>query len=467
MREQRRRQQQQQQQQEPPPDFPRRRLPWPGYGGGYLPQPIATIPFGDPAQWRCIQACMAGGAAPPSAPDAGPVEPLPAPAADAPADASPPAAPGAGAGAGAGDGAPAESEFEFQEIGSAFTDAVRRIGSGIGQGITKVGAALDGCKIIDLTARSDRSVRKGKRDPKTVTALVLHQMACCAQRRDPLRSYLGIKAHYAILRDGRILQLHPVSALVWASNGFNARSVAVEFAGNFPDVRGRWWEGERMGRDRVTPAQLEAGRCLVRHLKRTIGLKTVLAHRQSSNSRENDPGPDIWFHVGQWAVDKLGLRDGGPGFKVGTGKPILDAWRTWGRMGAGATKPSPELEFEQEYGYEQEDEGEVAPGLMSFDAAIADPRSAQPGIYTIYKDGQRVYVGRADVLKRRLLQHRWCLSHLKISPTPFSIKLTPMAHTAGRIGRVEETVIGRYGRSRQGGILANVRARELEAEGWH
>src|SRR5262249_37641372 len=36
---------------------------------------------------------------------------------------------------------------------------------------------------------------------------------------------------------------------------------------------------------------------------------------------------------GQWAVDVLGMRDGGPGFKIGTGSPILPAWRTWGRAG--------------------------------------------------------------------------------------------------------------------------------------
>src|SRR4029079_913327 len=61
-----------------------------------------------------------------------------------------------------------------------------------------------------------------------------------------------------------------------------------------------------------------------------MGLKTILAHRQSSGTRDNDPGPDIWFHVGQWAVDNLGLKDGGPGFKVGSGNPILDDWRQWG-----------------------------------------------------------------------------------------------------------------------------------------
>lgn len=71
-----------------------------------------------------------------------------------------------------------------------------------------------------------------------------------------------------------------------------------------------------------------------------MGLTHVLAHRQSSAARENDPGPDLWRGVGQWAVENRGLNDGGPKFKVGDGNPIPDAWRTWG-SGGGTT---PELE---------------------------------------------------------------------------------------------------------------------------
>ena len=73
-----------------------------------------------------------------------------------------------------------------------------------------------------------------------------------------------------------------------------------------------------------------------------MGLTHVLAHRQSSGTRENDPGPDIWFDVGQWAVNTLGLKDGGPGFKIDTGNPIPDEWRTWGSRRPAVT---PEVEF--------------------------------------------------------------------------------------------------------------------------
>jgi outer membrane protein OmpA-like peptidoglycan-associated protein len=203
-----------------------------------------------------------------------------------------------------------------------------------------VAAMSNDSRIIDLTAKADKSQRFSTRDPKKVYALVLHQMACCFKVKDPLTRFLKMAPHFAILPDGRILQLHPILSLTGASNGFNPGSVAVEFAGNFPDTRGKWWHGAENGQNQVTPAQIEAGRYLVRYLMRTMGLKVIVAHRQSSGTRDNDPGPDIWYHVGQWAIDTLGLKDGGPAFKTGTGNPIPDLWRTWGKA-----KPQPELEF--------------------------------------------------------------------------------------------------------------------------
>lgn len=183
---------------------------------------------------------------------------------------------------------------------------------------------------VDRTRLTPASLRKGPpRPPGSVYALVLHQMAF-SRGNDPAR-YNNVNSHFGILPDGTILALHPVSAKLWASNGFNARSVAVEFAGNFPNVQGKCWSAATHGCHRLTLAQIVAGRRLVDHLIQTIGLTHVLAHRQSSGTRENDPGPDVWFHVGQWAIERRGMSDGGPAFKIGSGQPILPAWRTWGR----------------------------------------------------------------------------------------------------------------------------------------
>ncbi|MGH9850143.1 MAG: peptidoglycan recognition protein family protein, partial [Blastocatellia bacterium] len=178
------------------------------------------------------------------------------------------------------------------ELGSVFSRITSGIGDAFGRVAGAVGAAA-GSRIIDLTAKADKSQRKATRDPKKVYALVLHQMACCFKVKDPLTRFLKMAPHFAILPDGRILQIHPITAYTWASNGFNQGSVAVEFAGNFPNTKGKWWSGDKMGRNQDPKEQIEAGRYLVRHLIRTMGLTHILAHRQSSGSRENDPGPDI------------------------------------------------------------------------------------------------------------------------------------------------------------------------------
>jgi hypothetical protein len=251
-----------------------------------------------------------------------------------------------------------ESDFEFLpwDLTRLFAP---RFGPGGVPGASASRAVDAPVGIIDLTAQADKSARRGRRDPKSVHALVLHQMACCSQRKDPLRSYLRLKAHFGILPDGRILQMHPIDQLVWASNGFNANSVAVEFAGNFPDTRGQYWKGNEMGKNRLTAEQVSAGRRLIQHLVKTIGLRQVLTHRQSSGTRENDPGPDIWYHVGQWAIDTLGLQDGGAGFKLAGGNSIPEVWRTWGKG-----RPAPAAfgtagvskELEEELGGELEEE---------------------------------------------------------------------------------------------------------------
>ncbi|NEP86158.1 MAG: hypothetical protein F6K18_04620 [Okeania sp. SIO2C2] len=184
-------------------------------------------------------------------------------------------------------------------------------------------------RIKDRTALTPKDKRKNLKRG-LVYALVLHQMAF--SRGNDVRKYNNVTAHFIITPDGQIAQLHPISAYLYASNGFNKHSVAVEFAGNLPSVKGRCWKTENFGCHRLTSAQIEAGRYLVRTLINKIGLTHILAHRQSSRSRSNDPGPDIWYYIGQWAVNNLGLKDGGSGFKIGNGKPIPDSWREWGKL---------------------------------------------------------------------------------------------------------------------------------------
>lgn len=209
-------------------------------------------------------------------------------------------------------------------------------------------------RIQDRTGLTPRTQRKGTRDMSKVNALVLHQMAFT--RGSNNTKYDTVTAHFAILPDGQILQLHPLNALLWSSNNLNGRSVAVEFVGNLPNTKGVCWSAKKFGCHRLTQEQVEAGRYLVDHLIREMNLTHILAHRQASNMRDNCPGPDIWYQVGQWAVENRALSDGGPGFKVGTGSPIPDAWRTWGS--GTATR-------EQEAGEVFEWEGETSVSELS------------------------------------------------------------------------------------------------------
>ncbi len=185
--------------------------------------------------------------------------------------------------------------------------------------------------VEDMTDFGLRANRIKTRAADTVYALVLHQTGF--SRGNNPEKYRKVKAHYVIMPDGRILQHHPVEAYLYASNGFNRRSVAVEFVGNLPNTNGNRYKPEKFGADDLTQAQIGAGQHLVKHLIDRIGLTHVLAHRQATAQRQNCPGPDIWYTVGQWGVREHGLGDGGPGFTIDSGKPIPDLWRNWGVWG--------------------------------------------------------------------------------------------------------------------------------------
>ncbi len=179
-------------------------------------------------------------------------------------------------------------------------------------------------KCPPTVSRSHRSPR----DMNLVNKVVLHHMAFA--RDNDFSSYYKVGAHYIILRDGKIGHLWDNSTVLNASNGFNKTSVAIEFAGNFPNEMGRWWGDNPKQRHHPTPEQIEAGRYLLSHLKKTIPtMKYVVAHRQSNALKVNDPGPEIWYGVGEYAISNLGYSSEGVSLVVGKGKAIPQAWRRW------------------------------------------------------------------------------------------------------------------------------------------
>lgn len=236
------------------------------------------------------------------------------------------------------------------------TDSLLRSKGSISESATKDIIHVAKTKIEDWTKKAvnnkPQHILNSYRDPRKVYAFVLHQMAF--KRWNPKtkgysnpESYLATGAHFCIMFDGRIIQLHAFTRMIWHGNCVSPGSVAVEFEGNFPNIKGGWWIDKKSkvpNKDKPTQAQFESGKFLTSYLKAVLGTTHILAHRQSSDSRENDPGPDIWYNVGQWAIDKLGLTDGGPTFKCGSGKPILPVWRTWGTN----TSQTVTKEFEEE-----------------------------------------------------------------------------------------------------------------------
>ncbi|MEM9921906.1 MAG: N-acetylmuramoyl-L-alanine amidase [Bacteroidota bacterium] len=197
--------------------------------------------------------------------------------------------------------------------------------------------------IEDFTDRADwkrcsewkgYNCKRGSRPMSQLRSIVLHQTAGSTSTN--ANRYLAIPIHYVVLSNGRILQLYPDTEYLNHAGALNRYSIGIEFAGSFVNASDECWmnrryvpRGTRSG-SRVcgdpTLAQIRAGRRLIRAIKEKVpGIRNIYAHRQSSRSRADDPGPTIWREVGEWAKRQLGFRNGNK-FVIGTGRPIPDAW---------------------------------------------------------------------------------------------------------------------------------------------
>jgi antitoxin (DNA-binding transcriptional repressor) of toxin-antitoxin stability system len=80
-----------------------------------------------------------------------------------------------------------------------------------------------------------------------------------------------------------------------------------------------------------TPELIEAARAAVRWIVAEVArhggrISRLVAHRQSSDMRQSDPGSALWQAVALPLHAELGLDDGGPGYRIGTGRPIPVDW---------------------------------------------------------------------------------------------------------------------------------------------
>lgn len=179
-----------------------------------------------------------------------------------------------------------------------------------------------------------------------IDAILLHQTGFWQSARgNDVAAYDRMIAHFAILPDGNVLQLRDLEArLNSASQDYG---VDIEVVGCFNDDRfdpAVWQSHLAEGRARprgCTPyavshsqgelptlAQIEAGRRLIAALVSLDPIRGqiryILAHRQVTRiSRENCPGPHVWYNLGHWAGAQWHLSS----TRRASNRPIPAAWQ--------------------------------------------------------------------------------------------------------------------------------------------
>jgi N-acetyl-anhydromuramyl-L-alanine amidase AmpD len=167
-----------------------------------------------------------------------------------------------------------------------------------------------------------------------VRGITLHQTACVLGTRDERWDTLG--AHFGVMRSGRVVWLHDLNKVVWHAQGWSQQCIGIEIDGLFPgDAEHNVWDNPQTSiHEQATPlldVQVTATLQLIRWLYTEVqrnggGLKVLGAHRQAYAERRDDPGAEIWQRIALPASSELGLNDGGPGFKIGTGRAIPHTW---------------------------------------------------------------------------------------------------------------------------------------------
>ena len=191
-------------------------------------------------------------------------------------------------------------------------------------------------QIIDRRREARPSIATWPRPWSKVTGICLHQTACNMGER-PER-YDTLNVHYVVTRAGKIIQLHDLTTATAHGNGWNNQTVGIEIDGLYAGVEG---DSSTVWDDPSTPSKetaqaltcetRESCKALIRHIVSATAiyggkLGVLVAHRQSSSSRRNDPGSAIWTHIALPISAELGLTDGGIGFKLDTGYPIPESW---------------------------------------------------------------------------------------------------------------------------------------------
>ncbi len=189
--------------------------------------------------------------------------------------------------------------------------------------------------IIDISGQHAGRHRQGARSWAQIDGICLHQTACVIGER--AESWFGVPVQVGVTRGGIVYILNPLEQFMWHGHGLNGRTVGIEIDGHYAGIEGdlrTYWRPPSLP-DRkplaLVDAQIDAARAAVEHIIATVAdhggaITRIFAHRQASNQRQSDPGSAIWKAVGLWAQDTCGLDDGGPGYVLGSGMAIPEAW---------------------------------------------------------------------------------------------------------------------------------------------
>jgi hypothetical protein len=151
----------------------------------------------------------------------------------------------------------------------------------------------------------------GRRNIATISGIILHQTGFVSS--DISRMDYVI-ANFVVMQDGTVLNVRDPSNLL-NSIGTDQHAIDIEFVGNYSSASELSHSSDRMG---PTVEQLQAGRELVLFLRAVNSISYIFAHAQFTP--KNCPGPQIWYNVGEWAVQR-GLSC------VGNGHRVPPAWR--------------------------------------------------------------------------------------------------------------------------------------------
>lgn len=160
-----------------------------------------------------------------------------------------------------------------------------------------------------------------------ISGVMLHRTACILGE-NPSR-WESINCHIGVTLDGRIILMHHWWRMIWHGNGPSPSTIGIEFDGNPEGKPGYYWTPGG-GPNLITDAQKKAAEVLFTLLRDEIttmggAFSYLLAHRQSSEDRECDPGWHCWQEIALPWMEKLGVKSD-PGKVWGTGNTIPKDW---------------------------------------------------------------------------------------------------------------------------------------------